>query len=140
MRLEFKMTRIDVAAILLAATVTVLTCLLLSACSMGIRETYDKGVLTERKPYLEFGQMQTQQDYASIDITKLAGFHASYASIGIDLGYGMHVRMLLKPDANGDLPVVVIDTGVNPFEKDGVTDTVLTGKEAVKEFYLEEAR
>lgn len=117
-----------------------LMALILSGCSMGIREAYENGVLVERKPYLEFGQMQTQQDYASIDIAKLAGFHASYASIGVDLGYGMHVRMLLKPDANGDLPVVVIDTGVNPFEKDGVTDTVLTGKEAVKEFYLEEAR
>jgi hypothetical protein len=33
----------------------------------------------------------------------------------------------------------VIDSGVNPFNKNGVTDTVLTGKEAVQEFYTEEA-
>jgi hypothetical protein len=140
MRLEFRLTGLDIVAIVASAVITVLTCLLLAGCSMGIRETYENGVLKEKTPYIDFGMMQVQEDCANIDIVKVLGLHASYATMGVDLGYGMHVRMILKPDANGELPVVVLDTGLNPFEREGMTDTVLTGKEAVKEFYVEEPK
>ena len=140
MRLEFRLTGLDIVAIVVSAVITVLTCLLLAGCSMGIRETYKNGVLKEKTPYIDFGMMQVQEDCANIDIVKVLGLHASYATMGVDLGYGMHVRMILKPDANGELPVVVLDTGLNPFEREGMTDTVLTGKEAVKEFYVEEPK
>lgn len=109
--------------------------LALGACSFGVREAYENGQLKERTPYFDIGQMQTQPDCASINIATVAGIHANYATVGLDLGYGKHVRMILKPTATGDLPVVVIDTAVNPFEKDGVTDTVLTGAAAVTEVY-----
>jgi len=113
-------------------------CIMLSACTMGIHYSYDEnGVLTKKDPYLALGQMQTSDDAHNIDIIRLIGLHANYGAIGVDLGYGSHIRMILKPTTEGELPVMVIDSGINPFEKDGVTDTVLTGDEAIKGFYTD---
>lgn len=133
-------TATDVIVFILCLIIGCLLSTLFYGCSVGVRTTYENNELKERTPYIDFGMMQVQEDCANIDIVKVLGLHASYATMGVDLGYGMHVRMILKPDANGKLPVVVLDTGLNPFEKAGMTDTVLTGEEAVKEFYIEEPK
>jgi hypothetical protein len=151
MRDFFKtLTQSDLAVMLLTLTILALLLTLLSACTTGIKYTYDAdGTLLSKAPYFEVGQLQTKDDYSTLDILKGTGFDAripiplaSTTGIGtldVALGYFSHVRMIIKPTSTGELPVVVIDSGVNPFNKNGVTDTVLTGKEAVQEFYTEEA-
>jgi len=46
----------------------------------------------------------------------------------IRLGYFRHGTMLVPSIKDGYyMPFVIIDTGVNPFNKDGVTDTIQVG-------------
>jgi len=113
-----------ITALLLLAIVT-------AGCTLSY--TKDDGV------GLEFMQMQQRDSTASVYSTTIIGLKIKMISKTnpapeIQIGYVRDARALVPTREDGSLSNVLIDTGVNPFNKNGVTDTLCTG-EVVEQLY-----
>lgn len=114
-------------------------CMALCACSIKYTKSTDGHEIG-----WEFMQMQVAEDSASVYSTTVIGMKIRMISKNnpapeIQLGYIRDARALVpKKDADGTgLCDVVIDTGVNPFNKEGVTDTIATGDPATELYVIE---
>ena len=121
-------------------------CTLALGCAVGVRNTYDNnGNKIASEPFLSVLQLQTEEGSATVYSDTAAGFRAKIPIPGVNaldvlditLGYIRSTRGVVPTKNNGELPTVIVDTSVNPFNKDGVTDTYLLGDKAVQELYEE---
>jgi len=127
--------------------IVLLTIMALAGCTAGIRYTYDTatGAVISKEPNISILQLQLKAGAATVYSDTTAGFRIKCPIPGgsaIDvldatLGYLRSTRGVVPIKPDGELPVVIVDTSVNPFNKDGVTDTFLLGSEAVRELYAE---
>jgi len=121
----------------------VLITLSLTACVTGKQIDYydaEGHIYKTEEKHVGIMQMQTRPGSNSIYSEKVGGFttkipipftgSGGFSFLEVTMGYIGSTRLLLEDDA-----VVIVDTNINPFDKGGVTDTVLHGGKATEDFY-----